>query len=62
MNTNIFKDKDLTLSTVRKRDSKETFIIIKDSEETLEIENVNTTEKLTIKKIDLLDTYEIIGW
>lgn len=62
MNINIFKDKDLILNTVRKRDSKETFIIIKDSEETLEIENVNTAEKLTIKKIDLLDTYEIIGW
>lgn len=62
MNTNLFKDKDLTLNTVRNRDSNETFIVIKDSEETIEIENVNTAEKLTIAKNELLDAYEIIGW
>lgn len=62
MSIDIFKDKDLTLNKIKKRDTKETFIVIKDCNKTLEIENVKTSEKSSINKIDLLDTYEIIGW
>lgn len=62
MSINLFKDKDLTLNKIRKRDTKETFIVIKDCNQTIEIENVKTTEKSSINKIELLDAYEIIGW